>query len=379
MKQAAIIFLIFFLPACSTLSRQGGTEVETTANGTACHVVYDAGSSGTRLYIYQQVATGWVKHRGPVVAALADPVRGNRNRTMADAGAVTDAIVMALDDIRRDGPLRKDGSRDWQAFDWPVQCRLESVAVYATAGMRLAESAYPVAAKRLWGLLNRKLSNALAMAVTTRTLTGFEEGLYAWLAVREVQGDGHFGIVEMGGASAQISFPCMTCETARPVVVRGVDVPLVSYSLLGMGQDEVWKRNSQRPACKPGAGVKDPQWQVRDCTQGIGMVEGSGREVKADVSRADVRRWYLTGAFVYAKYSDIDYYCRNNVDSGFKPEGSCFRALYQPFFLKSLEVPVNSEHSDVDWTLGAVICEASACLAKAGPPECRWSTSGCVN
>lgn len=375
MKQAVIVFLVLFLSACSSTPRHDKSSVGPEVNETACHVVYDAGSSGTRLYIYQQAAAGWVKHKGPRTAALADPVRGNRNKTLADVVAVTDAVVTALDDIRRDGPLQPDGSRGWQAFDWQTQCRLETVAVYATAGMRLAELEHPVAAEQLWDRLNRKLSSALDMAVTTRTLSGFEEGLYAWLAAREAQVDGSFGIVEMGGASAQISFPCRSCAASRLVIVRGTDVPMVSYSLLGMGQDEVWKKYSDRAACKPGAGLDQPQWQAEDCTNGIEMSEDIGPEVKAGIRQADVRRWDLTGAFIYARPSDIDTYCRDNIDSGFEPESSCFRAVYQPFFLNLLGVPVGSERSDTEWTLGAVICTASSCLAKAGPPESRWSGS----
>lgn len=372
MKLTAIILLSLYLCACAIAPQRDGS-----ADAATCHVVYDAGSSGTRLYIYQQTETGWVKHSGPGMAALADPVRGNRGLTMADADAVTDSIVIALEDIRREGWAQKDGNRRWQAFDWRAQCRLDTVAVYATAGMRLAELRHPADAELLWKMLNRKLSDALGMAVITRTLTGFEEGVFAWLGIREEQVDGHFGIAEMGGASAQISFPCTACEASRQVVVQGVDVPMVSYSFLKMGQDEAWKRHSRRFACKWGVGLKNPHWQVADCTEGIEIPVSIRQAVKEVVNQADVRRWYLAGAFAYANYSDIDNYCRSNIDNGFKPERSCFRAVYQPFFLRSVGVPVSSELSAADWTLGAVICTLSACLAKAGPPECRWSGPGC--
>ena len=32
-----------------------------------CHIIYDAGSSETRLFIYQETASGWLKHKGPQV------------------------------------------------------------------------------------------------------------------------------------------------------------------------------------------------------------------------------------------------------------------------------------------------------------------------
>jgi len=313
------------------------------------------------------------------MAALADPVRGNRKKTMADADKLTDAIVAGMNGIREDGPLTKDGSPKWLAFDWQSQCRLETVAVFATAGMRLAEQQNPADSKRLLDMLNRKLGDALGMAVTTRTLTGFEEGLYAWLATREKQADGHFGVAEMGGASVQISFPCTACKASRRVLVQGVDVPMISFSFLGMGQDEAWKNLPDHSECKRGVGLRNPDWRIADCTDDIAIPASVGIEVRGYVKQADVRRWYLAGAFAYSKYSDIDNYCHDNIKSGYKPKTSCFRAVYQPYFLNSLGVPMSSELSDVDWTLGAAICTVNDCLAKAGPPECQWSAHGCMN
>lgn len=374
MKQAACIVLGLFLSACSLTPEQSDTVPVP-----ACQVIYDAGSSGTRLHIYQQTTAGWSRHSGPKMAALADPVRGNRKKTMADADSLTDSIVAALDKIRKDGPAKKDGSLKWQAFDWHAQCRLDKVAVYATAGMRLAESAQPANAELLWDMLNLKLSAAVGMAVTTRTLTGFEEGLYAWLASRKKQPDGHFGIAEMGGASVQVSFPCSACESSRRVVVQGHDVPMVSFSFLGLGQDEAWKKLNNRSACKRGVGLENPAWRIADCSDGFEIPQYIGREVRGYVEKADVHRWYLAGAFGYSAYSDVDNYCHNNIDSGYQPKSSCFRAVYQPYFLYLLGVPISSELSDADWTLGAAICAVSDCLAKAGPPECQWSDHGCIN
>jgi len=363
MKQFTSFILCLFLSACSLTPEQGGSVPMT-----ACQVVYDAGSSGTRLYIYQQTTTGWVKHSGPRMAALTDQVRGNRKKSMDDADKLTGAIVAGLDKIREDGPVKKD----------KTQCRLDSVAVYATAGMRLAERDNLGDAELLWAMLNRKLGGALGMAVTTRTLTGFEEGLFAWLATREEQPDDHFGIAEMGGASAQISFPCDDCVASRRVIVQGVDIPMVSFSFLGMGQDEAWKNQSDHFQCKRGVGLTNPDWRISDCTDDIAIPDKVGKQVREYVKQADVRRWYLTGAFAYSEYTDIDDYCRNNIESRYKPKTSCFRAVYQPYFLNSLGVPMSSELSAVDWTLGAAICTVSDCLAKAGPPECQWSAHGCV-
>jgi len=349
------------------LSYLAVAESHTIANLTSCHVIYDAGTSGTRLYIYQQSATGWVKHRGPGLSALADPVRRDRGKTMADADALTDSFVEALEGIRHDGPDRKNGRPRWQAFDWKSQCHLDTVAVFATAGMRLAEQKNPADAERLWRMLNHKLSDELGMAVTTRTLSGFEEGAFAWIATREESPDDQFGIAEMGDASAQLSFPCKQCKESRRVIVQGDEIALVSLSFLGMGQGEAWKRHPLRTACGLGVGLNNPQWQPSDCTDGIEiplMIEQMGREV---ISRADVQLWYLSGAFVYAQQSDVENYCRNSGGNDFEPERACFRALYQAHFLTVFGIPSNSEASDMDLTLGAAICAANACFSTLHP------------
>ena len=138
--------------------------------------MYDAGSSGTRLYIYEQQGIDWIEHEGPKVAALADPVREVRGKRWQDADAVTTEVVSALDDMRKDGPLDKKGKPKWKAFDWTTQCHLVSASVYATAGMRLAEQKHRQRSEELWQALEQKLHAKVgtSVEVNTRTLSGYE-------------------------------------------------------------------------------------------------------------------------------------------------------------------------------------------------------------
>jgi hypothetical protein len=315
-KLLSITALALLLGACAA-------QLEPVQTGDAlspCHVVYDASSSRTRLYIYEQTATGWVEHVGPGTGALADPVREIRGKTISDAGAVTDEIVAALDDIRRDGPLNRNGKPDWPAFDWKKLCRIDTAAVYATAGMRLAEQ-----------------SDADASEL-------------------------HFGVADMGGASVQLAFPCPRCEAARPVRVKGGIVPVYSHSFLGWGQDEAWNKFRPLPACERGIGQQYPDWKITDCADHIGVSSDATAEIKELVSNMDGLRWYLLGAFYYVQDTDIEQFCRVGADSGFEPETSCFRAVYLQRVLRTLGVPGASEHSSVDWALGAVVCTATRCL-----------------
>ena len=354
------VLMILALSAggCRTASQQGQAHESVPA----CSIIYDAGSSMTRLFVYQQTAAGWLLHPGPATDALADPIRGNRGKTMADTDSVIDALLEALTDLRSDGPLDKNGKPRWLAFDWQRQCRVESAAVYATAGMRIAEQQDAGASDLLWNKLNERLGATLGVPVTTRSLSEYEEGLYAWMALSESQPDANFGIAEMGGASLQVAFPCGTCEGARQVRLKDRTVQVFSRSFLGWGQDEAWNRFGHVAACQRGAGAADRGWRMNDCESGMAGFADAAAEVRRNLEEADGLRWYLTDAFRYMRSSDIENYCQKGLDSGFEPESSCFRAIYLQTVIKTLALPPDSAKSEVNWTLGAVVCAATQCL-----------------
>jgi hypothetical protein len=197
-----------------TLSRCHTPPVllRTAETASTCYIVYDAGSSGTRLYIYEQDGAVLREYEGPKVSALADPVREFRGKTWNDAEAVTTAVVAALDDMRKGGPLDDQGQPQWAAFDWTTRCQVASAAIYASAGMRIAEQEHPERSLELWTMVKRKLQAKVGATVkgSTRTLTGFEEGLYAWLAVSQTTKTYDFGMVEMGGLRRKLPFHART-------------------------------------------------------------------------------------------------------------------------------------------------------------------------
>ncbi|MGD8384207.1 MAG: hypothetical protein PVF89_02250 [Lysobacterales bacterium] len=328
-----------------------------------CYVIYDAGSSGTRLNIIQHSTGGWVSHAGPTAGPLADPARGIRGKTMQDAESVTDAIVALLEAIRHPGPQTSGGVRGWPAFDWRKRCDVRALAVYATGGMRLAEQRNPRAAALLWAMLKRKLDGKTRAPVSTRTLSGFEEGLYAWLSIRATQRDDDFGVADMGGASAQVTFPCTACRRSVPVRVGRDTVSIVSVSFLGLGQDEAWRKYGHRPACRRGAGRDDPDWNADLCTRGIALTDGRKDLSNIPLRLSDADRWFLGGALRYLQPANVERYCRAGGNGGFQPERACFRTLYQLYFLQALGIPADAIRVDDNWALGAAICAATHCLA----------------
>lgn len=351
-----MLSLVFAVACSSTVERPQPDD-----DASACYVIYDAGSSATRLYIYQETEAGWIKHTGPETDALSDPVRRNRGKSMSDVNVVIADMLISLDDIRRNGPPDKNGNPQWSAFDWQTRCDTRGTAVYASAGMRLAERLYPKNSALLWKKLNKRLAKKMGMSVSTRTITEYEEGLYAWLALRELQADGNFGVAEMGGVSLQVTFPCPSCEDARQVRVKDQIVPVFSHSFLGWGQDEAWKRSINKPACGWGAGLKISNWQVVDCEAGKSEFADAAAAVTSRIKDSKGFRWYLTSAFRYMQDTDIDNFCRKGI-SGFEPDSSCFRAIYLQNALSVLAIPAESEPSDANWTLGAVVCTSTRCL-----------------
>jgi hypothetical protein len=354
----SLMLWLVITTACTTTVER----VQPDSDATSCHIIYDAGSSATRLFVYQETATGWSKHKGPETDALADPVRRNRGKSMSDANTVIGGMLIALDNMRRDGPSDKNGELEWAAFNWQKHCNIESAAVYATAGMRLAEKQDARNSALLWKKLNSRLSEKLEMRVTTRTLTDYEEGLYSWLALRELRADGDFGVAEMGGASLQVTFPCPFCETATRVRVKDQTVTVYGHSFLGWGQDEAWRKFRNSSACAWGAGLKNPNWQADDCEAAMVEFAETAADVTSMVKDSGSMRWYLTSAFSYMQSTDIDYFCRKGINGGFEPESSCFRAVYLQNVIDSLALPIEYELSNVNWTLGAVVCTATRCL-----------------
>lgn len=354
----AVIVFALLASGCSTRVAQPQTE----AVDTLCHIIYDAGSKGTRLFIYEVSDSEWIKHSGPRFGALADPVRGNRGKTMADADTVVDEFVNALEKIRADGPVDRKGIPKWPGFDWRENCNVQSVSVYATAGMRLAEYKSPANSKTLWDTLNMRLNGAVGIEVTTRTLSGYEEGLFAWLALSQQQPDLDFGMAEMGGGSVQITFPCADCELSREVKVADKKVAIYSRSFLGWGQDEAWQKFRSSTACTLGVAKRMQDWEVSDCATGMAEFQQSAVETLESIELAEPGRWFLSDAFRYMKDDDIERYCRQGDDSGFEPESACFRAIFLQNILETLGLPGDSKHSNADWTLGAVMCTATRCL-----------------
>lgn len=399
-KIALLVFSILTLNSC--------TNSNLVAPKNACYIMFDAGSSGTRLYVYEQNNTQLIEHVGPKVAALADPVRRLHGKTTTDIQDITDQVVATLDLIKTDGTFNSTQQK-WTGFDWSTQCNLVSAKVYATGGMRIAEQENAVDSVVLWQNLQPKLAAKVGanVMVETRTITGFEEGLFAWLSLKGEHSTNNFGIVEMGGASSQVTFPCADCDPAidavKTINLGGKPLQIYSYSFLGLGQDEAPRSLSLPSAntipanCAFGVGSTQNDWTEAKCADDILITAKESKTAIRDPYnysakgtrgttntlppfQKNIPQWSLTGAFNYTKETDIDNCCFSQSQTCYHAVTACFTPIYLNKYLQTLNIrPLEADKNDVSWTLGAVVCETENCLADIKKtPVCRWLETGCL-
>lgn len=348
-----------------------------------CQAIFDAGSTGTRLWIYYKDGDAWKGKEIKKTSALANLL----TRTV-DHEAATEAVEV-LEQFKKTMKNSKCDS-------------ISSIRVLATAGMRLAEK-HDDTSSKFW----QKLFDALSVknknvTVATRTIPGYEEGIYAWLAARNKRetkklSTDDFGLAELGGASVQVTFPCgKSCPDGRVVKVAGKKIKIFNHSFLNLGTNEASQALGYPDlpdSCKHAAG-KNKGWKKETCRDLI-----SGKLVKRDgkiwdptpktfikiQDRRHVGKWSFAGSFAYmdsGNNKNVQDCCIDGLKderSCYKWENSCFVAIYRPVLLEALQIDhtdnKNVYKSATNWTLGALICEETNCLPKRAPDECLWLTN----
>lgn len=219
-----------------------------------CQAVIDAGSSGTRLYIYakDEQSSSWQQIWNQKI---------NPGLSSVEESAVGDY----LDKLMQVAPNK------------PM-----FISFYGTAGMRLLspeEQQKRYEAASLWFK-----SHPEWRLEHIRTISGQEEGVFAWIAV---QSEMHVlnqpmenlkSVIEVGGASAQVTIPVSEQElghysAADIYKINLKDKPLYvwSKSFLGLGMTEVEKQFINSSSCySQGYPLKDTiigHGDARQCIQ----------------------------------------------------------------------------------------------------------------
>lgn len=194
--------------------------------------VIDAGSSGTRLYLYA-LQSG---PQGPSVSLLLedepDSLRGLSNYAEKPEQAGQGEIAPLLNRLEA---FLQAKSIDSSAV---------RVSVLATAGMRLVD---PIATARIYESVRHEIVSRGFTVREVGTITGQSEGIYAWVDVNYLKGNLRpgqptEGIVEIGGASAQIALAVHSSDQhsdlIRHIRIGDQAYNVLSVSYLGLGQNE---------------------------------------------------------------------------------------------------------------------------------------------
>lgn len=217
--------------------------------------VIDAGSSGSRIGLYETRGTG----RDLEVAAVhfynPNDKGGPGIRSLSSFAATPDragpeGIAPLLAEL--DGVLAAAG----------VPKAAVPITVLATAGMRNVERDSPAAAAPLYASVRAVIEAAGYRVTRVGTMAGQDEAVYSWSAVNYLtgalrRGGPTRGIAEIGGASAQVAFA--TTDRGRDVVTRrimGERRRLLAVSYLGLGRNDA--RVTMIPTDAPAVG--SPCW-----------------------------------------------------------------------------------------------------------------------
>jgi len=233
-------------------------------------IVFDAGSSSTRVHVFELDVARRGSRLPTVRAHFEAPRRASPG--LAEFAADTDHDVGGLPDAKHANETRDE---QMEAYLGPLLRFAESVVprslraetgtlLMATAGVRALPPAQQARAlERCRSVLNRsafgtspeRLQNVSERTPNVRVITGADEGLYGWIAANYAAGTLYdpptstVGVVELGGASAQVTF---RPETKPPrayraeLVVADRKWAVYTHSALGLGLDAARRAYERR-------------------------------------------------------------------------------------------------------------------------------------
>ncbi|KAH9387406.1 ectonucleoside triphosphate diphosphohydrolase 5/6 [Nematocida major] len=176
--------------------------------------VFDGGSTGTRLNIYQFDGKGLV-----LKSHFFKNIPGGVHTSKAPKDDIQ-ALLSA-------GETFLEKNHHSTGYDFPM-------VFNGTAGLRLVGER---ARNSLILSIKEAIKESTKREVEVRVIDGKEEGFYAWAALVFVtQMKDKIGIFDLGGGSAQISFEVeKDLQDAQEGIVHGKNKDVLSRSFLGMG------------------------------------------------------------------------------------------------------------------------------------------------
>lgn len=231
-------------------------------------VILDAGSSGTRVYIYK-----WKNHAKAVKDASAAELKSLPKIKLKENKKIHPGVSSFAENPSQIGPEHLKQLVDI-ALDEVPDSKISETPVYlmATAGMRLLPK--PQQTALLQSMCSYLQSNTKFILpdcdAHIQVISGETEGLYGWIAANYLlggfdhpeehnHGKNHhtYGFLDMGGASAQIAFAPNATESAKHaddlklVRMRTLDGSPAEYKVftatwLGFGANQARSRYVER-------------------------------------------------------------------------------------------------------------------------------------
>lgn len=205
--------------------------------------IIDAGSSGSRLYVYE------IKDNGRKIDLLyPDSAQKSKSkgRALSSIANHNDSVSAFLDTMAN-------------KYASPDTTEIIPLYILATAGMRMvpegrADSIYQKMHVQATKLQEAKKYQRLHLE-KAMTISGRYEGLYAWIAANhkykklkindptssKAPASSSFGILEIGGASMQIAFEMDKNKQCDDSIHHNNLGCIYSKSYLGGGVDQVYK------------------------------------------------------------------------------------------------------------------------------------------
>lgn len=288
--------------------------------------IIDAGSSGSRLYVYE------ISKDGKSISNLCN---AKKDLPLSKVAAHKDSVKVYMDIIT--SQYKTD----------------ETIPLYvlATAGMRTGNSESQVYAHI------RNYSNKHYKVKKAMTISGRYEGLYAWIALNyESKKLGYgistpqkpltytsgstFGIIEIGGASMQIAFAAQSSGyNPKDLVDRQGFSNIYCKSYLGGGVDRIFEDFPDPAVCRYSAVIKDLPKLDKPV-----VFYGLGTPLKIAVNSLQKK--------------SFDEYINGLPDDTKENHHPKSNANYIRWLADSLGIPVQDiriPDTEISWTKGAVI------------------------
>lgn len=260
------ILFIFSITSCTPISNNvGGAGIESKFA-----IVVDAGSSGSRAYLY----TISKNEPATIVINKLDDKKNNialasfvNKPTCAGKDGILPLLNAVADKLVEQGVSRKQ----------------IVVSVLGTAGMRLLNQEQQ---QEIYTNVVASIKNDGFSLGKVKTISGEDEGLYSWADVNYLNNDFKSntpnGIVEVGGASMQVAFTTNSKEPSayiKTIKVNNKEYSVYVVSFLGLGQDQAREQMNSLPThnqCYPlgytnGTSI-DGRFKFDDCLQNYAIV-----------------------------------------------------------------------------------------------------------